>query len=124
VRAHGLTGQVAFMPYVRDRERLARMFAEASCVVVPGAAETFGLVALEAAACAAPVVCCENAPVAAVLGGLAETFAPGDAKGLKAAILRARARPSDRVAAAGLVAGYAWERVLADELRDLDALVS
>jgi glycosyltransferase involved in cell wall biosynthesis len=123
-RSLGLAGQVGFLPYVRDRERLARMFAEASCVVVPGAAETFGLVALEAAACAAPVVCCENAPVAAVLGDLAETFEPGDVEGLESAIRSARSRPSDRVAAAGLVAAHSWDRVLADELRDIDALVS
>jgi hypothetical protein len=124
VRTLGLGGDVAFMPYVRDRERLARMFAEASCVVVPGAAETFGLVALEAAACAAPVVCCENAPVVAALGDLVETFAPGDIEGLEDAIRRARSRPADPLAAAGLVAAHSWDRVLADELRDIDALVS
>src|SRR6185436_5037395 len=110
--------------YVRDRERLARMFSEASCLVVPGAAETFGLVALEAAACATPVVCCENAPVVDLLGDLAETFAAGDDIALEAAIRRARCRRPDRAAAAALVAAHSWDRVLSDELRELDAIVS
>ncbi len=122
VQRLGLTRHVAFLPYVRDRERLARMYAEASCVVVPGEAETYGLVALEAAACGTPVVCCDTAPVVEALGELAETFTPGDIPALAAAIDRARARSIDPLAAARLVAGYSWERVLQAELRDLDAL--
>ena len=44
----GLAGRVHFRPYVTDRGALAREYARARCVVLPGAHETFGLVALEA----------------------------------------------------------------------------
>ena len=111
---------VAFVPYVRDRVRLARYYAEASCVVAPGNAESFGLVALEAAACGTPVVCCSQAPVAALLGDLAETFDPGDGAGLAAAIGRARGRRRDPLAAARLAYEHAWDRVLDAELRDVE----
>lgn len=121
-RKLALGRQVVFVPYVRDRERLARMYAEASCVVLPGACETFGLVALEAAASGTPVVCSENAPVVAALGDLAETFAPGDVPALAAAIIRARSRPADRFAAARIAADHSWEQVLEAELDDLEAL--
>lgn len=53
-----------------DRPDLARLLGAASLVVVPSRAETFGIVALEAAACGTPVV-------AADVGGLPESVAHG-----------------------------------------------
>lgn len=53
-----------------DRADLARLLGAASLVVVPSRAETFGIVALEAAACGTPVV-------AADVGGLPESVAHG-----------------------------------------------
>jgi len=69
-------------------------------VVMPGRYETFGLVALEAAACGAAVVACETAPVTALLD--ADTFVPGDTRSLCDAIDRARARSPDASRAAAL----------------------
>ena len=69
-RRLGLSGRVSFRPHIADRPGLARLFAQARCVVMPGPHETFGLVALEAAACGTPAVACETAPSARVAGGL------------------------------------------------------
>src|SRR5204862_7684532 len=85
-----LFGRVGFAPYVRAPAALAREYAAARCVVMPGRHETFGLVALEAAASGAPVVVSEHAPSAAAIGALAEPF--GD---LGDALERARARERD-----------------------------
>ena len=43
-RALGIAQRVSFRPFVGDRERLARAYAGARCVVMPGEHETFGLV--------------------------------------------------------------------------------
>ena len=73
-RALGIARRVAFQPFVADRARLARAYAGARCVVMPGEHETFGLVALEAAASGARVVACASAPSAALLGDIAHTL--------------------------------------------------
>jgi alpha-1,6-mannosyltransferase len=118
-RRLGIADRVLFLPWVRDRVRLARLYAEASCVAVPGAHETFGLVCLEAAASGGNVVACRTAPSARVVGALAENFAPGDVNGLLAAIERARRRPPDLRAAAALADAHTWDRAFEAELRDL-----
>jgi alpha-1,6-mannosyltransferase len=119
----GLGGRVSVRPFEPDREALARAFAGARCVVMPGPHETFGLAAFEAAAAGAATVACETAPSAAALGGLAETFAPGDAAGLERAIARARSRDPDPAAAAAHAARHGWSRAFAAELADLERLV-
>jgi alpha-1,6-mannosyltransferase len=124
VRRLGIEHRVSFLPFVRDREALARRYAQARCVVLPGEHETFGLAALEAAACGAPVVTCCTAPVARVLGPLAHRFRPGGAHSLAVAIRAARAARQDRPAAAELARRFAWERCFAAELADLEELLA
>ncbi len=120
VRRLGLGARVTFEPFEADRERLATRFAAARCVVLPGAHETFGLAALEAAACGAPVVTAASTPAAAVLGPAAETFQPHDSDDLLRAIDRARGRHApDLAAAARLADRHVWDRVFAAELADL-----
>jgi len=123
-RALGIEQRVAFRPFIRDRSCLARAYAGARCVVMPGEHETFGLVALEAAASGASVVACETAPSARLLGASVHTYAPGDVDGLAAAIAAARAASPDPVAAAALSWRSRWERVFADELDDMRELVA
>jgi D-inositol-3-phosphate glycosyltransferase len=65
----GVSEQVRFVPPV-DRETLVEWYRAADLVAVPSYSESFGLVAVEAQACGAPVV-------AAAVGGLA--FVVGDA---------------------------------------------
>jgi alpha-1,6-mannosyltransferase len=122
--ALGLTHRVSFRPYVRDRGRLARAYAAAPCVVMPGEHETFGLVALEAAASGARVVACDTAPSAALLGSLVDLYPAGDAGALAAAIAAARAAERDPDAAAALHWRFGWDRVFADELAQLRELVA
>jgi glycosyltransferase involved in cell wall biosynthesis len=122
VKRLGLEKRVSFRPYVADRRALARAYAAARCVVMPGAYETFGLVAFEAAASGASTVACTTAPSAHVLGPLAHTFPPGDVEALLAAIERARAAEPDHDAAADLAAEHTWARAFAAELADLGAL--
>ncbi len=123
-RRLGLGDRVSFSPYVTGREALARAYARASAVVMPGRYETFGLVAYEAAASGASTVACANAPSAAVIGPLARTFPPGDAAGLLAAIEAARAAEPDEAAAAAFAARHRWPGAFAAELADLRALVA
>jgi alpha-1,6-mannosyltransferase len=121
--ALGISHRVAFRPFVHDRGRLARTYAAARCVVMPGEHETFGLVALEAAACGARVVACDTAPSAAALDDLVHTFAPGDTADLAGAIAAARAAPVDHAAAAALSWRHGWDRVFAAELEHVRELV-
>lgn len=66
----GLTGKVSFIG-PQSRPELARLMRSARIVLVPSHSETFGLVALEAAASGTPVI-------AAAAGGLREAVAHGE----------------------------------------------
>ncbi|MDQ3678434.1 MAG: glycosyltransferase, partial [Actinomycetota bacterium] len=70
----GIADRVELRPYVSDRAQLARTYAAARVVVMPGAHETFGLVGFEAAACGAAVVTCSTAPSAAHMRALVRTY--------------------------------------------------
>jgi glycosyltransferase involved in cell wall biosynthesis len=124
VRRLGLSQRVSVRPYVTDRIALARLYAGARCVVMPGAIEKFGLVAFEAAACGAATVACATAPSARLLGPLVHTFAPGNPAALLDAIERARASEPDVVAAARFAAANRWPAAVEAELADLGTLVA
>jgi alpha-1,6-mannosyltransferase len=47
---------LAVLPFETDRARLARAYASADLYVAPSPHETFGLAAIEAAACGLPIV--------------------------------------------------------------------
>jgi len=119
---HGIADRVSFLPFVADRGELARLYASASCVVMPGVHETFGLVGLEAAASGARVVACTTAPSARECGELAHRFEPGDVRGLRAAIAAARAARQDLASAASLAWRMRWEQLFAAEQHGLAAL--
>jgi len=121
-RRLGLADRVAFRPHISDRDELARTYSAASCVAMPGAYETFGLVGLEAAASGARVAAASNAASAGIAAELVERFAPGDVDGLLAAIERARARPPDLAAAGRLGQRLTWARAFAAEIEDLERL--
>jgi alpha-1,6-mannosyltransferase len=123
-RQLGLGTRIRFAQYIEDRNELARAYAGARCVVLPGAHETFGLAALEAAACATPVVTADCTPSAALIDGFVETFPAGDATALLLAIERARGRRPNPGAASALVERHSWDAALAAELSDLERLVA
>jgi alpha-1,6-mannosyltransferase len=119
----GIADRVEFRPFESSRDRLARLYRGASCVVQPGPHETFGLVALEAAASGTRVVTCSSTPSAQVAGPLAETFEAENAADLLRAITRARAAEPDVSAATALADRLTWERVFTAELEDLARLL-
>jgi alpha-1,6-mannosyltransferase len=122
-KALGIRARVRFGPYLESQEAVARAYAAAGCVVAPGAHETFGLVALEAAASGARVVVADSAPSCRLLGPLGHRFRAGDASDLRHAIREALATPRDLDAAAALADRHSWERAFAAELAELRRLL-
>ncbi len=122
-RRLGIARRVRIGRFLTDRHALARAYAAAACVVMPGPLETFGLVALEAAASGARVVAAASAPSARLAGPLAERFVPADARSLARAVERARRAPRDPDAASRLAAEHGWDGALRAETAALRALV-
>lgn len=123
-RRLGLGDRLRLQPFVDDPATLARSYARARCLVLPGEQEAYGLVALEAACCGARVVTCATAPVARAIGDrVADSFLPGDVDGLVGAIAAARAAPRPRRGAQELAARHRWAGVFTAELEGLRSLV-
>jgi alpha-1,6-mannosyltransferase len=122
-RQLGLADRISFRPFLSSRQELAAAYAEARCVVLPGAHETFGLVALEAATCGVPVVTARATPSSTLLGRLGGTFAAGDPVDLTRAITRARRLKADPELGWELARDHAWDAALSAELRDLDGFL-
>jgi alpha-1,6-mannosyltransferase len=114
--------RVTFRPFVAAPHALARMYAEAACVVVPGSHETFGLVALEAAASGAAVVASSAVPSARAAPGQVHVFPAGDAGALAHTIATAVASKPDLAAATRLGAQLSWRQAFDAEICDLGAL--
>jgi alpha-1,6-mannosyltransferase len=72
--------RAVWLPYERDRDLLADLYAAADLVVAPGSAETFGLAALEALASGVPVLSADQGGVAETIGrsGAGRLHASGD----------------------------------------------
>lgn len=115
----GLSERISFRSYISDRHELAREYRRASCVVMPGAYETFGLVGLEAAASGASVVACSTAPSCQLAPRHFETFKAHDPTDLAGAIARARASDRDPEAAREVATRFDWDEAFACELNDL-----
>lgn len=113
VRGEGLSASVDFWP-PQPHELLSTFYRAADCCLVPSRSESFGLVALEAAACGTPVV-------AASVGGLTTLVEdgntgflvdPGDAAGFagRVAEIVSDDGPAARLGAnaAAKAAGFTW----------------
>jgi D-inositol-3-phosphate glycosyltransferase len=113
VASLGLSECVTFAP-PQPHELLSTFYRAADCCLVPSRSESFGLVALEAAACGIPVV-------AASVGGLTTLVEhgrtgylvePGDAEGFARRVAEIVSDPGlqARLGAAGAAAagGYTW----------------
>jgi glycosyltransferase involved in cell wall biosynthesis len=81
IAAHGMVGLVRLPGFVPD-QMLAALYANAAVVALPSLAEGFGLPAVEAAACGAPLVVSDLPAHRASLGDAALYVPPGDTAAL------------------------------------------
>ncbi|HWR97763.1 MAG TPA: glycosyltransferase family 1 protein [Candidatus Methanoperedens sp.] len=119
VRSRGLEPAVRLLGYVPDAD-LPALYRGATLAVVPSQYEGFGLPALEAMACGAPVLAAEASALPETVGDAGELFAPGN-PGLLAARLAELAAAPERLAALrerGLAraAAFSWDRCAAETL--------
>jgi glycosyltransferase involved in cell wall biosynthesis len=108
----GLPGRVAWLGHLGDRD-LAALMAEADAFCLPSLFESFGLTALEAMACGAPVVVSSRGALPEVVGDAAVVSEPTP-EALEEALVRALTDThlSARLRAAGRARaeGMTWER--------------
>ena len=108
----GLPPDAVRTPGYLPEPDLARVVAGAAALVVPSWYEGFGLPALEALACATPVVASDLPAVAEVLGDQADLVPPGDPDALAGALARVLDNPGGehaRAARRARAAGFTWE---------------
>jgi glycosyltransferase involved in cell wall biosynthesis len=112
------TGRARRLGYVAD-EALPALLRSAAAVVYPSREEGFGLPALEALACGAPLVTTEGSVMAELAGDACIGAPAGDADALSAAIGEALAgagAPARRTRGLAVAAGYRWDQVAAAHL--------
>jgi alpha-1,6-mannosyltransferase len=99
---------VTFAGFLPGRTELAALLASADVALAPGPAETFGLAALEALACATPVVVSADSALPEVIGDAGAAVAGHD---LAAGVLEVLGRPevARRAAARARAEHYAWD---------------
>ncbi len=115
LRALAEGSQVRWIPYQRDRDRLAELHAAADLYVSPGPAETFGLSALEAMASGTPVLSVDRGGVADRVrqSGAGALYAAGNAEACAeaaATLLRGDLASTGRVARAFAEQHHDWQR--------------
>jgi glycosyltransferase involved in cell wall biosynthesis len=109
----GLPAGSVLTPGYLDDEELPRVVAGAAALAFPSWYEGFGLPALEALACGAPVVASDVPALREVLGEQAELVDPGDAGALASALAKAvegGAGEAARQARRAHAATFTWER--------------
>jgi glycosyltransferase involved in cell wall biosynthesis len=118
----GLSGAVRLPGFVSDRT-LASLYSGATAAVVPSLSEGFGLPAVEAAACGAPLVLSDIGPHRETLGHAALFFEPGDARALCEQLRRLLDDPGERRALGGRARAAALELSWEETARGLHALL-
>lgn len=129
IRAYGLGDAVRMLP-PQPHERLSTYYRAAEACVVPSHSESFGLVALEAAACGTPVVASAVGGLTTLVdhgrtGYLVEGREAADYAAPLAALLgdpEAASRMGD--AAAARARAYTWKAAAAQLWERVDALTS
>jgi len=108
--------RAVWLPYERDRARLADLYAAADLYLAPGPAETFGLSAMEALASGLPILSVDQGGVAEAVerSGAGRLYAVGDPASVAAEAIALLQSDLARLGAAGrgyAAAHHAWERV-------------
>jgi alpha-1,3-rhamnosyl/mannosyltransferase len=96
IREHGTGPLVHWTGYLPD-EDLRHLHSGAIALLLPSQCEGFGLPAVEAAACATPVIATTNSPLPELLAGGGLFVEPGDEPALLDAMRRLRDEPALRV---------------------------
>jgi glycosyltransferase involved in cell wall biosynthesis len=91
----GIADRTVIIPSPAD-DQLASIYRGATLVVVPSLIEGFGLAALEAMACGAPLVASETSSLPEVVGDAAELIDPLDSLGMAETLSRLLGQPSRR----------------------------
>ena len=129
VRAYGLERAVSLLP-PQSHERLSTFYRASDVCVVPSHSESFGLVALEAAACGIPVVASAVGGLTTLVdhgrtGYLVEGREPADYAAPLAQLLGSPGDSARMAEAAAERAGaYTWKAAAGDLWERVDALTS
>jgi alpha-1,6-mannosyltransferase len=123
LQRHPYAERASWIPFERNRDRLADLLAAADLYVAPCSIETFGLSALEARACGTPILSADRGGVSETVtrSGAGGVFPSGDSDALAEAAVSLIS--SDLAALGHLGRRYAeehhgWDRVL-DRLFDV-----
>lgn len=120
-----LRSRVHFCGYVSDADLVA-LYSAAMAAAMPSYSEGFGLPAVEAMACAAPVLSSDRGALPEVVGDAGVYFDPFDAQSVASAIVamgedaELRSRLSSNALARAR--SFTWERAARLTLRHLEAL--
>ncbi len=119
----GLGDAVRFLGYVADGD-LPALISGAAAVTLPSLYEGFGLPALEALACGAPLLAANASSLPEVTGEAALLLDPHDPAAWTAALLRVLTTPAMRADLAergpARAAAFTWARCAAETLRVLE----
>lgn len=114
------------LPFAHDQREVARAMASCDAFVHAGDIETFGLVALEAMACATPVVACDAGGLSQLVDDEVGCLVPGgSAARFAEAIAAVCSRDRDRLAASARrrSLAYDWDRVLPQLMHQYTQLI-
>jgi alpha-1,6-mannosyltransferase len=115
-RREALAPNATMLPYEQDPARLARLLASSDLLIHAGRHETFGMILVEAMACAVPVVAVRAGAVTEIVDAQVGRIAtPDDARSLAAAVRSVFAGDRDALGAfarARAERDYLWQNTL------------
>ena len=120
--------RITYLPFKRDQRQLAHLLASCDVLVHPGDCETFGLIVLEAMACALPVVATDGGGVAELVDKQSGILAlPNSAASLAEAITAVYEGDMARMGAHGRRRAqelFDWQQILPQLLERYDAVLA
>lgn len=123
--SHELRDKVHFSGYVSDADLVA-LYSSALAVAMPSYSEGFGLPAIEAMACGAPVLASDRAALPEVVGDAGVFFNPFDVESISNALIEMAENHSlrERLSANALVRArqFTWKRAAQLTLSHLEAM--